>query len=68
MRRIGLGGRDPLKHRHLLDLKLHFRDFLSPSNMFLVPKALGGLGELPQFIEALSDELQDLSQREVEAC
>jgi hypothetical protein len=36
-------------------LEAHFRRFLSPSNMFLVPKLLGGLGELPQMIAAMKD-------------
>ncbi len=55
-REVGLGGRRPVKHRPLNDLKTHFRDFLSPSNMFLVPLLLGGLGELTEFIEAISHE------------
>jgi hypothetical protein len=55
-REVGLGGRHPFKHRPLNLLQAHFRDFLSPSNMFLVPLLLGGLGELPQFIEAISHE------------
>jgi hypothetical protein len=59
-RRVGLGSRSPLKHRRLPDLQLHFRNFLSPSNMFLVPKLIGGLGEVPQFIEALSSEPRGL--------
>lgn len=36
--------------RFLID---HFRLFLSPSNMFVVPKALSGLGELPHFTNAM---------------
>lgn len=31
----------------------HFRDFLAPSNMFLIPKALSGLGELTHFTDVL---------------
>lgn len=33
-------------------LKKHFVRLLSPSNMFLVPKAWAGLGELPEMLEA----------------
>jgi len=33
-------------------LEAHFVRLLSPSNMFLVPKAWAGLGELPEMIEA----------------
>lgn len=33
-------------------LKEHFVRLLSPSNMFLVPKAWAGIGELPEMIEA----------------
>ena len=29
------------------ELKNHFKRFLKPSNMFLIPKQIGGLGELP---------------------
>ena len=34
------------------DFKAHFVRFMSPSNMFLVPKAWSGLGELPEMIES----------------
>lgn len=55
-REVRLRGRGPLKHRRLADLQEHFQDFLAPSNMFLVPLSLGGLGEIPQFIEAIARE------------
>ena len=53
-RKLALG-RGSVKQRNIVDLQSHFRDFVAPSNMFLVPKALGGLGELPHFIEAVAD-------------
>jgi hypothetical protein len=59
-RGVRLSGRGPLKHRRLVDLQTHFRNFMSPSNMFLVPLSLGGLGEVPQFIEAIAFELHGL--------
>ncbi|MEC8534438.1 MAG: hypothetical protein VXZ00_10605, partial [Pseudomonadota bacterium] len=36
-------------------IKAHFKRFMSPRNMFLVPLALGGLGETPQMIDAIRD-------------
>jgi hypothetical protein len=54
IKRVGLGGRGSVKERPIHELESHFRTFLAPSNMFLVPLALGGLGELPQFIEAMA--------------
>jgi len=54
IQKVGLGRRRTVKQRPILDLQLHFRAFLAPSNMFLVPKILGGLGELPQLIEAMA--------------
>ena len=37
------------------ELEEHFIKFLSPSNMFLIPKRLGGLGEIPQVIEVMKN-------------
>ncbi len=54
--RVALRGRGPLAQRRIEDLRSHFRDFLSPSNIFLVPLVLAGLGELPQFIAAIGRE------------
>ncbi len=56
-RKIALRGRGTVQHRDIAYLQSHFRDFLAPSNMFLVPLALGGLGELPHFIKAIGDDL-----------
>lgn len=55
-RGVGLHGRTSLKQRPITDLYEHFRNFMSPSNIFLVPLFLGGLGEVPHFIEAISHE------------
>jgi hypothetical protein len=55
-RKVALRGRGTVKHRDITYLQSHFREFLAPSNMFLVPLALGGLGELPHFIEAIGDD------------
>lgn len=60
IKKVGLGGRQSVKQRPIRELQSHFRNFLSPSNMFLVPLILGGLGELPQFIEVMTDGLEGL--------
>ena len=54
IKKVGLGGRGTVKEKPIHILQSHFRTFLAPSNMFLVPLVLGGLGELPQFIEAMA--------------
>jgi hypothetical protein len=56
-RPVVLAGRGTVKQRPLKLLQEHFKRFLSPSNMFLVPLELGGLGELPHFIQAIGDDL-----------
>lgn len=43
---IGIRYRGALADLPIGEIEQHFRYFLSPSNMFLVPKAHGGLGEL----------------------
>lgn len=58
--KVALGGKGPLHQRRLPDLETHFRNFLSPSNMFLVPLLLAGLGELPHFIDAIEREPNSL--------
>jgi hypothetical protein len=56
-RRVALSGRGTVIHREITCLQSHFRDFLAPSNMFLVPLKLAGLGELPHFIKAIGESL-----------
>ena len=53
---VGLNSSLPLTQTPLDKLKEHFRRFLSPANMFLVPKACAGLGELTYMIEAVRDQ------------
>lgn len=55
IRGVGLNSSISLEITSLDVLKQHFRRFLSPSNMFLVPKAWAGLGELAEMIEAVQD-------------
>ena len=56
-RKVALRGRGTVKHRDIAYLQSHFRDFLAPSNIFLVPLELDGLGELLHFIRAIGDDL-----------
>ncbi|HNC85082.1 MAG TPA: hypothetical protein PK999_18665, partial [Nitrospira sp.] len=53
---VGLHGRASITERPILELQGHFRRLLSPSNMFLVPLILAGLGEIPHFIKAVRCE------------
>ena len=43
---VGIRQRGALAELPIAELEQHFRHFLAPSNMFLVPKTLGGLDEL----------------------
>jgi hypothetical protein len=43
---VGIRQRGALRELPMAEIERHFRHFLSPSNMFLVPKAIAGLGEL----------------------
>lgn len=43
---VGIRQRGALADLPIGEIEQHFRHFLSPSNLFLVPKAIGGLGEL----------------------
>jgi hypothetical protein len=49
---VGLGYTDVLTTLSLSELQAHFVRFLSPSNMFLVPKAYAGIAETPDFVAA----------------
>jgi hypothetical protein len=47
--------RVPLSERTEVELVAHTLLFLSPVNMFVVPKEYEGLGELPEFIDEMDD-------------
>jgi hypothetical protein len=36
-------------------LEAEFRRFLSPRNIFLIPKAISGAGEIPEVVQAVAD-------------
>jgi hypothetical protein len=47
--------RVPLEERTEIELVAHSLLFLSPVNMFVVPKQYAGVGELPEFIDEMDD-------------
>ena len=51
---VGLGSRGSLEDFSIDRLKAHFRAFLSPSNMFVVPVAWAGLAEVPEIVAAFT--------------
>lgn len=50
---IGLKQRGELETFEISKLETHFVRFMNPENMFLVPKAWAGLGEMPEMIAAI---------------
>lgn len=50
---IGLRQRGELEDTAMERLETHFLRFMDPNNMFLVPKAWAGLGEMPEMIDAV---------------
>ena len=57
---VGLGGNQLIQTRQLTTLIEHCRLFLSPDNLFVVPKAWAGLAEVPAFIEGFSEGVESL--------
>lgn len=53
IRSIGLRSRGKIEDQSLDRLQCHFREFMAPSNMFLVPKEWAGIGELKEVAEAM---------------
>ena len=49
---VGLGYSGAPKEVAIASLAAHHKRFLSPSNIFLVPKEYAGIAETPEFIEA----------------
>jgi hypothetical protein len=52
---VKLGPNGDVKNIPINILKEHFVRLMIPSNIFLVPKQLGALGELPQFTNRMMD-------------
>jgi hypothetical protein len=56
-KRFVSAGPTPLADVDVDRLREHFRKFMSPSNMFVIPLKYAGLGELPEFCEAIGQLL-----------
>jgi hypothetical protein len=55
--RIGLGQKGKLADIEIATIKKHFLKFMSPSNMFVVPKVLAGIAEISE----VCDEFRPLA-------
>ncbi|MBE3093752.1 MAG: hypothetical protein IMZ52_01885 [Actinobacteria bacterium] len=53
---VGLNKNKKIIEMSIEELKQHFKDFLSPSNMFLIPSDLEGFGELPHLIQEMKNK------------
>jgi hypothetical protein len=54
---VGLNEYKEINEIALEEIERHFKNFISPRNMFLVPKSLAGFGELSQVIKAMNSEV-----------
>jgi hypothetical protein len=50
---VGLSNRADVSEIDESTLRKHFRKLMKPSNMFLIPLKYAGLGELPEFCQAI---------------
>lgn len=48
---VGFNTNTPIVDIEIADIKEHFRKYVSPKNMFVLPKEIGDLGEIAAFIE-----------------
>ena len=48
---IGFNTNTSINDLNIFDIKEHFRKYISPNNMFVLPKEIGYLGEVDVFIE-----------------
>jgi len=58
IKRVGLAGTIPIGALPEPQLREHFRRLMAPGNMFVIPKKYSGLGELPEFCDAISRLLE----------
>lgn len=58
---VGLGGRGEIAGYGPEAIERHFRLFLSPSNMFVVPAEWGGLAEVDEFLKGFRDAANELN-------
>lgn len=48
---VGFNTNKKINELDINDIKEHFKKFMDPNNMFLLPKEIGDLGEIKEFIE-----------------
>jgi hypothetical protein len=60
---VGLGYTGSLDQLPIADIAAHFVRFLSPANMFLVPKEYAGVAECPEFISVFQGGAANLLVR-----
>lgn len=48
---IGFNTNTAIMDLEISDIKDHFRNYVNPNNMFVLPKEIGYLGEIDVFIE-----------------
>ena len=52
---IGFNNKDKIEEINIETIKQHFFKYANPKNMFLLPREIGFLGELKEFIEEQKD-------------
>lgn len=53
---VGLGGRGPIESYPRETIERHFRLFMSPANMFVVPSSWSGLAEVDEFLDGFQQD------------
>ena len=48
---VGFNSNKTIKELSIIEIKEHFKKYASPSNMFVLPKEIGDLGEIQIFID-----------------
>lgn len=48
---VGFNTRTSIENLEISDIEDHFRKYVNPNNMFVLPKKIGYLGEIDVFIE-----------------
>ena len=52
---VGFNNKEKIESMNIDTIKQHFLKYASPKNMFLLPREIGFLGELKEFIEEQKD-------------
>lgn len=48
---VGFNTNKPIEELSIVQIEEHFRKYANPNNMFLLPKEIGALGEMQEFID-----------------